>query len=144
MLTRVISGAVLLALTLALLFAGGMPLAVVVMLLSVSAFHELTGACGLKKHILTYAGYAGTVVYYLAIILGAAPVYWMAVVAMVFFAMMSVYVFSFPKIHADQVMTAFFCFLYGTVLFAFLIQTKNQAQNTCIKIIAVRNYLYMK
>ena len=48
MLTRVISGAVLIVLTLILIFAGNTPLAVVLMLLSLSAFHELAGACGLN------------------------------------------------------------------------------------------------
>lgn len=132
MLTRVISGAVLIVLTLILIFAGNTPLAVVLMLLSLSAFHELAGACGLngreenkKKSMLSIVGYIGTVLYYAVIYFKADPVYWMGIVAVVFLAMMAVYVFSFPKIHADQLMIAFFCFLYGTVMFAFLYLTRS-------------------
>lgn len=129
MLTRVISGAVLVVLALILVLTGKWVLAFGLMVLSLIAYHELTGACGLNREKkcsgLVLAGYIGTVVYYLAVYFGAQPVYWMGIAVGVFLAMMAVYVFTFPRFHADQVMNAFFCFVYACVMFAFLYLTRS-------------------
>ena len=44
---------------------------------------------------------------------------------MIFLGLMFVYVFSFPKFRAEQVMTTFFCAFYAPVLFTFIFLTRN-------------------
>ncbi len=73
---------------------------------------------------LEAVGYAGCVLYYLAVYAGADPVYWIGVLGLAFLGMMFVYVFSFPRIHADSVMKAFFCLFYAPVLFSFIYLTR--------------------
>ncbi len=128
-------------LALVLVLTGDAVLAFGLMVLSLIAYRELTVVCGIEKSGqeqtaaaevksrklsgLSAAGYIGVAVYYGIVYFGAEPVYWMGCTAFVFLAMMTVYVFSFPKYHANEVMNAFFCFVYAAVLFAFLYLTRS-------------------
>ncbi len=144
---RLMSSVVLVILALVLLLAGDGVLALGLLCLSLTAYRELTKACGVTAGAqktaekagksketahtgglgvspLELAGYAGCVLYYLAVYGGAEPVYWIGVLGLAFLGMMFVYVFSFPGIHADTVMKAFFCLFYAPVLFSFIYLTR--------------------
>ncbi len=147
--TRLMSSVVLVAAALFLLLTGGSVLAVGLLFLSLIAFRELALACGVahfggdgrkaeegkpetndagkkKTHNgLTIVGYAGILLYYAAVCLADAPVYWMGALAAVFLGMMAVYVLSFPSHRAEAVMAAFCSFFYATVLFSFIYLTRS-------------------
>lgn len=129
--TRLLSGIVLVAAALGVLLKGGALLAVVLFLVSVIAYQELTAACKVRGEEMTpsapvIVGGVMTVVYYGAVCLALArdlsavfPAMVMAIVA-AFLAFLFVYVFTFPKYHANQIMSAMFSFLYGPVMLSFL------------------------
>ena len=73
---------------------------------------------------LMWIGLIGTAAWYAALLLGAQPVYWFGVLGLVFLGMMAAYVITFPALQAGQVMTAFFSFFYGPVLFSFIWLTR--------------------
>lgn len=127
---RLMSSVVLVILALFLLLTGGGILALGMLILSLIAFRELTKACGVieagqKNNALKGVGYAGIVLYYLVVYGIRDPVYWMGMLAVIFLGLMFVYVFSFPKFKAEQVMTTFFCSFYAPVLFTFIFLTRN-------------------
>lgn len=127
---RLMSSVVLVILALVLLLTGGGVLALGMLILSLIAFRELTKACGViaegqKNNALEAVGYAGIVLYYLVVYGSRNPVYWVGMLALIFLGMMFVYVFSFPRFRAEQVMTAFFCAFYAPVLFTFIFLTRN-------------------
>ena len=79
-----------------------------------------------KKKIrsLTYTGLAGVVFYYL--LLGfKADAYTMTGLILVLVVIMAVYVFSYPKYHAEQIMAAFFGIIYVAVMLSYVYQTRN-------------------
>ena len=127
---RLMSSVVLVILALVLLLTGDGVLALGMLILCLIAFRELTKACGViaevqKNNALEAVGYAGIVLYYLVVYGSENPVYWVGMLALIFLGMMFVYVFSFPRFRAEQVMTAFFCAFYAPVLFTFIFLTRN-------------------
>lgn len=127
---RLMSSVVLVVLALFLLLTGGGILALGMLILSLIAFRELTKACrvidaGQKNNALEGVGYGGIILYYLVVYGIKDPVYWMGMLAVIFLGLMFVYVFSFPKFRAEQVMTTFFCAFYAPVLFTFIFLTRN-------------------
>lgn len=129
--TRLLSGILLLAAALGVFLAGGALLAVVIFGVSVIAYQELTAACkargeGAQPGAPVIVGLVMTLVYYALICLALArdlaqvfPAMMIAIVA-AFLAFLFVYVFTFPKYHANQIMSAMFSFLYGPVMLSFL------------------------
>ena len=114
---RLMSSVVLVVLALFLLLTGGGILALGMLILSLIAFRELTKACGVidagqKNNALEGVGYGGIILYYLVVYGIKDPIYWMGMLAVIFLGLMFVYVFSFPKFRAEQVMTTFFCAFY--------------------------------
>lgn len=129
--TRLLSGIVLVAVALAVFLAGGSLLALVIFFLSVVAYQELTTACKVRGEKMTLGapvivGLVMTLVYYamigLALAVDIQTVYPAMIVVIVaaFLAFLFVYVFTFPKYHANQIMSAMFSFLYGPVMLSFL------------------------
>lgn len=130
---RLMSSVVLVVLALFLLLTGGGILALGMLILSLIAFRELTKACGVidagqKNNALEGVGYGGIILYYLVVYGIKDPVYWMGMLAVIFLGLMFVYVFSFPKFRAEQVMTTFFCAFYAPVLFTFIFLHKKSSQ----------------
>lgn len=128
--TRLISGILLVIAALAVIMTGGVLLAAVLGAISVIAYRELTKACGMwpegKPGILEIAGCIMTVLYYVATAVSLqrweAAIHVTVVfgVVITFLVFLFVYVFTFPKYHADQVMTAVFSFLYAPVMLSFI------------------------
>ncbi len=129
--TRLLSGIVLVAVALAVFLAGGSLLALVIFFLSVVAYQELTTACKVRGEKMTpgapvIVGLVMTLLYYamigLALAVDIQTVYPAMIVVIVaaFLAFLFVYVFTFPKYHANQIMSAMFSFLYGPVMLSFL------------------------
>ncbi len=129
--TRLLSGIALVAIALGVFLSGGALMAVVVFGVSVIAYQELTRACKVRGEEMNpsapvIVGLVMTLVYYGMLCLALARDISVALPAMVvaivaaFLAFLFVYVFAFPKYHANQIMSAMFSFLYGPVMLSFL------------------------
>ena len=135
--TRLLSGIVLIILALAIIYAGGWFMAGALCIISLIAFFELTKATGVHTHGkkingLEIAGVVFIMLYYV-LLCGCMVVtqgnYDLAVmfivpglgIVMSLIVFMMVYVFSFPKFKAGQVMACFFEFIYAPILLSFLL-----------------------
>ena len=114
--TRLISGIVLVAVALLTICSGGWILYGTLTIVSLIGMFELYRAVKVQKqgeNLLAVVGYLGVILHYILLSLGYSE-YAMMNLIIVLIAMMFVYVFSYPKYHAEQVMAAFFeCGLCG-------------------------------
>ena len=111
--TRLLSSIVLVLVALVTLLRGGYLLAAVLLLISLVAYRELCKACNLNMdaeeksvNALEAAGYAGIVVYYGIVVFSSSQAAQMLSILFVMIGMMFVYVFTFPKYQASQVMAS--------------------------------------
>ena len=128
--TRLISSIVLVVLALVVILTGGYLLAAVLLFLSFTAYHELMKACGLtekgKPSGMEIIGYTGIAAYYLVMVFTRQEEEMLLLVLiMVLIAFMFLYVLTFPKLHADQIMSAFFNVVYAPVMLSciYLVRT---------------------
>lgn len=131
--TRLFSSIVLVIVALVTLLQGGYLLAAVLLLISLVAYRELSQACngdsingreGKKINALEAAGYIGILAYYGIVVFTGSQAAQMLSILFVMIGFMFVYVFTFPKYEASQVMAAFFSFVYAPVMFSFIYQTR--------------------
>lgn len=133
--TRLISGIVLLIIAIIVFALGNIFLLPVLWLISMIAYRELTKAlkCSTDEkrfNTLEMIGFAGVTAYYAAIwagrnsTCGSDALYLLMVITAVFLAEMFVYVITFPKFNAQQVVAAFFSFMYAPVMLAFVYLTR--------------------
>lgn len=129
MLTRLISGIILLILLGVTMFCGGWVLFGATLLISLIGFQELIKAthvrpdekkmCGVEL-----VGYIGIIAYYILLALPQAKDFLMAVILLTIMCMMLVYVFAFPKYNAGQIMAAAFSFIYAPILLSYIYRTR--------------------
>ena len=123
--TRLCSSGVLVVLSLVTILTGGYLLAGVLLFLALTAFRELTKACKLAKEggeisALEVIGYLGILAYYLLMVFAADEMILFLCLITILVAFMFLYVFTFPKYHAEQIMCAFFCVAYAPVMLSFI------------------------
>lgn len=134
--TRLISSIILVLVALATILSGGIVLAVVLCGISMIAFRELTKACGVSKADKKFdapeiAGFIMTALYYAALFAALYPaggektldiVYPVIVAAVVLtmLLLLFLYVFAFPKYHANQIFASMFAYLYAPVMLSFI------------------------
>ena len=126
---RTISSVVLVIIALATILPGGPILAITLYLISNVAFLELTKACGIrttdkKLNGLEITGILAIAAYYLLIFFAETHTYFMIAVILLLIALMFVYVFSFPKFTANQVMATYFSLIYAPVMLSFIFLTR--------------------
>lgn len=125
---RTVSAVILVIAALASILPGGMILAIVLYVISMIGFLELTKACGVregqKPNALEITGIAAITCYYLVTYFVQDASYAVMVILLAMIAMMSVYVFGFPKYHANQVMDAYFALIYAPVMLSFVFLTR--------------------
>lgn len=125
---RTISAVILVIAAFASILPGGIILAVVLYGISMVGFLELTKACGVregqKPNTLEIVGLAAITCYYLVTYFVQDASYAVMVILLAMIAMMSVYVFGFPKYHANQVMDAYFALIYAPVMLSFVLLTR--------------------
>ena len=139
---RVISGVIIAALIVGAGFLGGFVLAALIMVCSMIGFQELTRSTGVletgqKVNPLTGFALVMTAAYYLGLM--ALQVKWGAdpqqmvfasdffatiIIVGAFLGLMTIYVLTFPKFRSEQVMAAFFSFIYAPVLMGFVYRTR--------------------
>ena len=120
--TRLGSSVVLVVLALIFLISGGPVLGAVCLLLSLTAYYELIKACHVEKDgkftLLEIMGGCGIVLYGAAMMLSKNFLWGIGAIVLMFLAVMFVYVFHFPKYHADDCF--FLCILPGGAVSVYL------------------------
>lgn len=123
-LTRLMSSVVLVVLSLFTILTGGYLLGAVLLFLALTAYRELSKACKLAQESkispLEMAGYTGIVFYYALMMFVENRIYLFLALITILVAFMFVYVFTFPRYRAEQIMCAFFCAAYAPVMLSFI------------------------
>lgn len=127
--TRLISGVILLIIAIGTMGVGGIPLALILLAISLAAYRELTKALHCAKddkklNTLEIIGIVGVTAYYVILCFSGEPVLFLMGIVGVFMAEMFVYVVTFPKFQADQVIASVFAFLYAPVMLSFVYLTR--------------------
>ncbi len=127
--TRLASGIILVMIALLMLSLGGIPLAITLLIISLIAYRELTKALGCAKdqkklNALEIVGLLGVAAYYAAVYFSDAEVLLLMCIVAVFMAEMFLYVVTFPKYEAMQVISAIFSFLYAPLMLSFVYLTR--------------------
>lgn len=123
MLTRCISGAVLVVIALVTILSGGYVLAATLFAISCIGFYELSKACKIhtgKMNALEVVCYLAIFAFYVITVFLSDDTMALLWAVLFFLGIMGVYVFAFPKFHAEQIMAAYFCVLYAPVMFSFI------------------------
>ncbi len=131
---RTISAVLLVIVALVSILPGGIILAVVLYGISIIGFLELTKACGIRQkdnlgnykkiNSLEIMGLIIITCYYLVTFLTQNTSYTLMIMIMALIALMFVYVFTFPKYHANQVMSTYFSLIYAPVMLSFVFLTR--------------------
>lgn len=141
MLVRSISGAAIVVVMVSLIWAGGLVTTVGLAVISCIAYVELLSATGVraagekKPCVFDVTGILVIVGYYALIYLlkTAEPFifmwqsrseFLMLVVVFYLALLMSIFVFTFPKYKARQIICSFFGFVYGPVMLSFVLMTR--------------------
>lgn len=125
--TRLLSGILLVLLALLTIISGGTVLWTTLLCVSAIGMQEVFRAmkvCEKSFGILEIAGYAGMILYYASIMLNFER-YGMMTVIVALILLMSVYVFTYPRYHASQIMAVFFGMVYVGVMLSFIYLTRN-------------------
>ncbi len=127
--TRLLSGIVLVLIALFALSFGGIPLVLILWVISLAALRELTKAlkCATdpkRLNLLEISGMAGVTVYYLALYVTRDLRALFLCLTGFFLLEMFVYVAAFPKYRAEQVTAVIFSFLYAPVMLSFVYLTR--------------------
>lgn len=121
--TRLFSSVILVVLALTTILTGGYVLAAVLLFLALTAYRELTKACKLtegKLNGIEIIGYVGITLYYLFMVFVENKIFLLWVLITILAGFMFLYVFTFPKYRAEQIMCAFFCTAYAPVMLSFI------------------------
>ena len=125
--TRLLSGIVLVAVALLTIISGGYVLFFTLLGISLIGMQELYKAMKVRTdsfNALEIAGYLAAVIYYILLMIDFEK-YGMMGVILAFMIFMFVYVFTYPRFNAEQVMPAFFGVVYVAVMLSFIYLTRN-------------------
>ena len=121
--TRLLSGIVLVLLALLFIIHGGYLLLTVLGIISIIGLYELYRVFKIEKSAAGIVGYAATAVFYLNLAFSFIPDIMVFVMALLIVCM-CVFVFGYPKFHADQIIAAFFGVFYVAVMLSCIYQTR--------------------
>ena len=124
--TRLISGIVLVLVALLTIGSGGIVLFMTLLALSLIGLQELYRAMKIREdkfNLLEITGYFGVILFYLSLFTQK-PMVEMMTILLDLVLLMAVYVFTYPRYRAEQVMPAFFGILYVAVMLSFVYQTR--------------------
>lgn len=124
--TRLISGIALVLAALLVIISGGPVLYGALMCVSVIGAGELMRAMkvhGSRYGLLEVTSFLTIIVYYTVLFLGREDLQLAVLIGGVILNMF-VYVFTYPRYHADQITAAFFSIVYAGVMLSFIYQTR--------------------
>lgn len=123
---RLISGIVLVILSIVIVGRGGVLLYVTAGMISLVGLFELYRVMKIEKNPLGIVGYVTAVAYYgLVWYEGQEYVILMAIAALM--VLMGIYVFTFPRYRTEEVTVAFFGVFYAAVMLSYLYQVRAMA-----------------
>ena len=125
--TRLISGIVLVIIALATIISGSWILFFTLLAVSLIGLRELYKVMKVSDEhvtVLELVGYLGAVLYYIAMKADFGNYGTMAIIISMILILF-VYVFGYPKYHAEQVMAAFFGVIYVAVMLSFIYLTRS-------------------
>ena len=125
--TRLISGIVLVIIALATIISGSWILFFTLLAVSLIGMRELYKVMKVSDEhvtVLELVGYLGAVLYYIAMKADFGNYGTMAIIISMILILF-VYVFGYPKYHAEQVMVAFFGVVYVAVMLSFIYLTRS-------------------
>lgn len=125
--TRLISGIVLVIIALATIISGSWILFFTLLAVSLIGMRELYKVMKVSDEhvtVLELVGYLGAVLYYIAMKVDFGNYGTMAIIISMILILF-VYVFGYPKYHAEQVMAAFFGVVYVAVMLSFIYLTRS-------------------
>lgn len=125
--TRLISGIVLVIIALATIISGSWILFFTLLAVSLIGMRELYKVMTVSDEhvtVLELVGYLGAVLYYIAMKADFGNYGTMAIIISMILILF-VYVFGYPKYHAEQVMAAFFGVVYVAVMLSFIYLTRS-------------------
>lgn len=121
--TRLISGIILVALALFFICSGGTVLLGAMVVLSIIGMFELYRVFKIEKTILMGFGTIACFIYYANLKFNFIEDVMVIMLAFLM-GLLAVFVFTYPKYHANQIMAAFFGIFYVGVMLSFLYQTR--------------------
>ena len=121
--TRLISGIVLVIVLIATVGIGGPLLYGVLLAASLIGLTELYKVVKVQGQALGFVGYLSAIGYYVVLYLNRME-YAVPLFILLLMLVMAVYVFAYPKFHAEQVTTVFFGVFYVAVMLSFVYQTR--------------------
>ena len=121
--TRLISGIMVVILSIVIVGKGGALLFAVTAIISIIGLFELYRALGLEKKSLAAVGYVTACSYY-GILWFEGQRYVTLMIVASLMLMMALYVFTFPKYKTEEITDAFFGVCYVPVMLSFLFQTR--------------------
>lgn len=124
--TRLLSGIVLVAAALFTICSGGWILfatLLVTSLIGVFELYRVTKVWEKGNILLAGIGFAGVLSYYILLVTGLSA-YSMIDLIFILVALMFVYVFTYPRYKAEQVMAAFFGVVYVAVMLSYIFLTR--------------------
>ena len=124
--TRTVSGVILLAVTIAMIAASGPLLYLFITAISVIGLFELYRVFNLEKSYASIVGYLSAVAMSSVILAGkgeGAPL----VLTVGFLAVMTMYVLTYPRYHADQIVKIIFGMVYVPFMLCYIFRTRVEA-----------------
>lgn len=123
--TRLLSGIILVILALIVIISGGYVTLLSLLAISLIGMYELYRVFQLEKTPLAMVSYAMAVLFYVGKLLPFAVVFEPMMLVMLFLILlMFVYVFSYPKYEAKDVMAIFFGLFYVAVMLSYVYQIR--------------------
>ena len=125
--TRLLSGILLVVIAFLTIMTGDYVLFLTLLCVSLIGMRELYNAMGVHKEridLLELAGYLGAILFYGMLLLDFEKYGMMAVIVSLIL-MMFVYVFTYPKYQAEEIMATFFGLVYVAVMLSFILLTRN-------------------
>lgn len=121
--TRLLSGIVLVILALFVIISGGSITLFSLLGISLIGMYELYRVFHLEKTSLAYISYLIAIVFYVSRLFGG-MIEPMAIVMLFLILLMFIYVFSYPKYEAKDVMAVFFGVFYVAVMLSYVYQIR--------------------
>lgn len=121
--TRVLSGIVLAIIMISSSFCGGWYLYLLCAGVSLIGMYELYRVIDIQKSVLACMGYLSTIFYYICVLTGYEK-YDIFVFVIALMAIMSVYVFTFPKYKIEEVTLIFLGLFYVAVMLSYIYKVR--------------------
>ena len=117
---RVISGAVLFGILLSTLFLGSWYLFFFCLVASLIGMFELFRLYNMQFSHPAFASYGGAVAFYFVMRSRLPIQIEIFVIVLTLMVVLGIYVFSYPRIHADQIMVAIFALIYVALMLSYI------------------------